>query len=269
MPDEESYRDEEETRPLTEGLSSELRRKLSGSQSTASTTSIVLERLRRPTANGHGELKSLARDDDLDDDLEDQAPALDPRDEIYDSSDVKPLAKRVRFLILGVATAFFVAWLIALLVFVGNRSAATRGFTRTSSSSPGRKITLDQVLGGHWRPRRHEISWIEGANGEDGLLLERAGGRGKDYLVVEDVRSRSTNHTIETHDSKTLMRSDWFNVKGRTVFPSDVWPSRNLKSVLVISDKQSASPPEKWHCMSTTDESLELAAFIYGQILDI
>ncbi|KAI9790181.1 MAG: hypothetical protein M1816_005381 [Peltula sp. TS41687] len=242
MPAEERYRDEEEARPLTERLSSDVRRKFSDSPSTESAMSIVLERLRQPAANGNAELKSLAQNDELraDDDLEDRAPTPDLRDEVYSPGAVKPIAKRARFLILGVATAFLIAWLIALLVFVGHRSAATRGLTRASLSS-GKKITLDQILGGHWRPRTHEISWIEGANGEDGLLLERAGGNGKDYLVVEDVRSRSTNHTIETHDSKTLMVNDWFRVKDKNVFPSDVWPSRNLQTVLVMSERHSVS----------------------------
>lgn len=255
MPAGQRYRDEEEAQPLTEDLDSNLGRKFGDSPSTASTTSIILERLRQPTANGHGELKSLAQNDELraDDDLEDQPPTPDLRDDVYTPGAVKPIAKRARFMILGLATAFFVAWLIALLVFVGNRSSTARGSTRTSSSS-GNKITLDQVLGGHWRPRRHEISWIEGANGEDGLLLEKAGERGKDYLVVEDVRSRSTNHTIETHDSKTLMVNDWFNVEGKMVFPSDVWPSRNLQSVLVISEKQSASLLKSSVTWAPTDE---------------
>ncbi|KAL6790220.1 Alpha/Beta hydrolase protein [Trichoderma sp. SZMC 28013] len=41
------------------------------------------------------------------------------------------------------------------------------------------------------------ISWIAGRNGEDGLLLER-GALGKNYLVVEDVRSAVGNETAAT-----------------------------------------------------------------------
>ena len=61
---------------------------------------------------------------------------------------------------------------------------------------------------GDWRPQSHSISWIAGANGEDGLLLEK-GAPGKDYLVVEDVRSQNEEHTAnggKIASAQTLMK---------------------------------------------------------------
>ncbi len=97
------------------------------------------------------------------------------------------------------------------------------------------------------------MRWIEGANGEDGLLLERDGGRDKDYLVVEDVRSKSSKDEMKLHDSRTLMRSPWFSVDGRRVYPSEVWPSRDLRSVLIASEKKSVSEGRSTVTMLNTE----------------
>lgn len=96
---------------------------------------------------------------------------------------------------------------------------------------------MDQVMGGQWRATKHSISWIEGANGEDGLLLEQ-GSVGKDYLIVEDVRTQSPS-AVGTLDTMTLMKNGYFEVAGRSLTPSKVYPSKDLKKVLVATDVQS------------------------------
>jgi dipeptidyl aminopeptidase len=91
-------------------------------------------------------------------------------------------------------------------------------------------------MGGQWRATHHDISWIEGANGEDGLLLEQGAG-GKDYLVVEDIRAAESEAAAA--GTKTLMKQQVFNVGGRGYSPSRVYPSKDLKKVLIAADYSS------------------------------
>ena len=92
-------------------------------------------------------------------------------------------------------------------------------------------------MSGQWRARKQGISWIEGANGEDGLLLER-GVSEKDYLVVEDVRGSNASDGTAL-GTKTLMKNAYFTVGGRGLVPQKVFPSKDLKKVLIATDVQS------------------------------
>lgn len=105
-----------------------------------------------------------------------------------------------------------------------------------STTNYGKPVTLEQVLTGQWYPRSHAISWIAGPDGEDGLLLERGGGNEQEYLRVEDVRYR--NVEAEHKQTRVLMNSSYIHVNGETITPSRVWPSPDLKTVLVLSDEQ-------------------------------
>lgn len=147
--------------------------------------------------------------------------------------------KRILLLVSGFVVA---AWVIGLATFISSKSyqhssQKDHDPTATSSRGSGKRITLDQVLTGYWGASSHHISWIDGAEGEDGLLLER-GGADKDFLVVEDVRSwdgdsAATDARITA--SKTLMRESLFNVGGQTLSPEDLWPSPDLKKVLIAT----------------------------------
>ncbi|KAJ9669294.1 hypothetical protein H2201_000646 [Coniosporium apollinis] len=154
---------------------------------------------------------------------------------------VRPVDKKYRRLFWILGLVGFVGWLLALLLFV------SRGTYQHSSSRPhdpaatvsrgsGKKVTLEQTLNGVWYPMRHALSWIAGADGEDGLLLERGGGGGKDYLIVEDVRQREGHP--HASNGTTLMKQGSFYVGSTWVSPSDVWPSADLKKVLVMSDRE-------------------------------
>jgi len=154
----------------------------------------------------------------------------------------KGVDKRLRKLIFIIGGVFIGLWVLALVVFLGKQtyrhsSATPHDPVATASRGSGKKITLDQVMGGEWRAKHQDISWIEGANGEDGLLLEQ-GVAGKDWLVVEDIRGNA-NADAGVLASKTLMKQGFFNVGGRGLSPGKVFPSKNLKKVLVATDIQS------------------------------
>ncbi|KAI9882922.1 MAG: hypothetical protein M1823_005324 [Watsoniomyces obsoletus] len=245
MPADETYRDEER-QPLTreDTLPDEAARKSTASQSSFSTTSIVLEELNGTTINGdgHDNFKKPSPSDGyrLPNDDHDDVPKADIDIDLEDAAFIpptRPTKKRRRSWLWWLGGAFVFGWILALVIFL--LRPAGGGSSPTSRSGGGNKITIGQVLGGHFRPQKHEMTWIEGANGEDGLLLERDGGRDKDYLVVEDVRSKSSKDELKLHDSRTLMKSPWFSVLGRRIYPSEVWPSRDLRSVLIASDKKS------------------------------
>ncbi|KAI3330854.1 dipeptidyl peptidase IV N-terminal region-domain-containing protein [Ustulina deusta] len=209
------------------------------SLSSVSTTSLVFERLgEREKAN-----RGLS-DSDHDDSF--NSPNYDDERAAFLDSAVpgKTLGMDVKFKrILLLASGILVAvWVIGLAIFISSKSyqhssQKEHDPTATASRGAGKSVTLDQVLTGYWRANGHQISWIEGANGEDGLLLER-GASSKDYLVVEDVQSWDSEHVAagaHITSSKTLMQQAFFDAGGRTISPEEVWPSPDLKKVLIAT----------------------------------
>jgi dipeptidyl aminopeptidase len=149
----------------------------------------------------------------------------------------KSSSKSFKRLVWVVGGLFVGVWVIATFVFLGHKAARQAAEYSTEETAGGfrnngKKVTLDQVMSGQWSASRHAISWIEGANGEDGRLLER-GAHGKDYLVVEDVREKSGDAATS---SKTLMKDSSFKIGDQHHTPSRVWPSKDLKKVLIATD---------------------------------
>lgn len=234
--------DDEESQPLTEDsnttpgsiLSSPRARR---SSSTTSTTSLIFENL----ANGtHSTKKERPYKDSSD--TEDLPP--------FETLDIEegPLPARIsvdpkykRWLyILG--SLCLTGWIAALVIFVlsgsyRHRSSIPHNPEATDTIGTGRKITISQLQTGQWFPATHAISWIRGPNGEDGMLLEEGGYDGRDYLVVEDVRARDEK-SKDAKASITLMKSGTFMVGAKMVDPMEVWPSPDLKWVLVLSEKE-------------------------------
>ncbi|KAF2201761.1 putative dipeptidyl-aminopeptidase B [Delitschia confertaspora ATCC 74209] len=232
---------EEETQPLTKeqtkphGSDDEY---LEGSVSSASTTSLVLEHLNENAANGgtSSRLNEKYRDEDRG--THGEQGTLDIEEGMFHGS--KPVDKKARRLLWIVGAICVVGWALALVSFLWGGSykhASTRPHDplATSSRGSGKKVTLGQVLGGEWYARRQHVSWIAGASGEDGLLLEK--GQADDaYLAVEDIRSKGN---ITASKSKiVLMKQGGFEVGGEQIFPSNVWPSKDFKKVLVLSHEQ-------------------------------
>lgn len=207
------------------------------SVTSVSSTSVVLQHLNESAANGNTYKKINPR-----------TPLIGDKDEHYDeeenhytSAAEQPVKRKVRIVLLALCGLCLGGWLLALFLFLSQGTdrhsmAIPYAPAATASRGSGKTVTLDQVLGGQWSPRSRSISWIKGASGEDGLLMEKAGGSGRDYLVVEDVRSRKEDASA-VHQT-TLMKTGGFQVDGVKVYPNKVWPSEDLRKVLVLSDEQ-------------------------------
>jgi dipeptidyl aminopeptidase B len=241
-----SHYDADETRPLTRDTDIELENSTPrDSVSSISTTSLVLEHVNDPSfkqgyrddgyanryANDKHKPSNFAEDDDY-------LP-----DEELGSSYHRPTAvdRKAKRLLWIVGMVAFAGWVLAAVLFTiqGNYKpahATPHDPQATVSRGSGKTITLDDVLGGQWSPRRHSISWIAGPEGEDGLLLER-GESGKEYLVVEDVRDRKSRQAASR--KRILMNKNGFSINGKYILPANAWPSADLRKVLVLSDRQS------------------------------
>ena len=259
-PDEEADR-------LLPSMQEEQSRRSNETMSEASTTSLVFERIGERVGaasekpmNGNGTVGSpkhytnrqsipYADDRRVDDEhagdsLEDEESGDILETGPFLNGDLvgKSVDKRFRRLIWIVGGVFIGAWLVALALFLFSQayrhsSEIPHDPAATATRGNGKKVTLDQVLGQEWRPRKQSISWIEGANGEDGLLLEQ-GVIGKDYLVVEDVRRSKSGEDAASLETKTLMKNGYFRVKEEGLSSRYVFPSKDLKKVLVATDVQ-------------------------------
>lgn len=205
--------------------------------SSASTTSLILEHI-----NGNGFKKEYSQpyrdDDDREHDYGDKFEELDVEDLRPCDKAVDPKYRRWLY-ILGVVCV--VGWSAALALFITSgtykhRSAIEHDPNALVSQGTGKKITIDQLQTGFWSPKTHAISWIAGPNGEDGMVLKvRESDKG--FAVVEDVRSlEETSEDVRDHI--ILMQRGGFSVGDRFISPQKIWPSPDLKTVLVMSDYQ-------------------------------
>ncbi|OQO04265.1 putative dipeptidyl-aminopeptidase B [Cryoendolithus antarcticus] len=217
----------EQSQPLAEHDEEDERRQ---SASSASTMSMVLEHVSDKAAR-----EALYRDH--------PGPEheLDMEDQLAWKRSVKPADKKARRVFYILIAIGIVGWLAALGLFIGQERHVSRASRphdphATNTVGSGKKVTLQQVLEGKWYARSHAIRWIAGPAGEDGLLLERGGQEGRDYLVVEDVRYREQTIEVQKEHSSTLMKAATFKVGENTVYPSETWPSADHKKVLVQSD---------------------------------
>lgn len=221
----------EESQPLTqadaERLSAEEmeEQRPRASSSTMSTTSLVLEHANDKAA--FSEKRKPQEELNVDEDLLWQRQ-------------VRPVDKKFRRLFWIIVAVGTVGWLAFLFTTVSQKrhiplSSRPHDPHATSTAGHGKKVTLEQVLGGEWYARRHDIKWIAGPDGEDGLLLERGGSEGRDYLVVEDVRYCGESINVQKQHSTTLMQRGEFEVAGDRVVADEAWPSPDQKKVLVRS----------------------------------
>lgn len=201
--------------------------------STASTTSLILEHI-----NGNGPQKDYTPYRDFD------APeaGYDGVFEKMDVEDLRPAQKSIdpryrRWLyILGIICV--VGWSAALALFISSgaykhRSTVEHNPDALVSQGSGKKITIDQLQTGFWYPRTHDVSWIAGPNGEDGMVLSL--GSGKGYAVVEDVRSYEGDDA-SAMEAIVLMKGRGFSAGDEWITANKIWPSPDLKNVLVMSD---------------------------------
>lgn len=254
------YRDTEDHASRHEGGSQHSPR---SSIDSTSTTSLILERLNRdnsddidydPSVPNHRGKESEGMD------LESGMPHL------------KPVEKKVRRAVYIVGILMVGAWLLALVIYISREHyrLIETPYDPAATAKAGKKITLDQVMGGSWRSSKHEIKWIDGPAGtEDGLLLTQNAPGSSNFLEVQDVANSS--NTI------VLMQSRSLQGIGQPIQVSKVWPSSDLKKVLVASDIQTVWLPCTVYPPIVTRSShslylgidLELASFLHCQILDI
>lgn len=157
----------------------------------------------------------------------------------------KYMDRSLKRLVLILSGVFVAAWVIALVVYVSSKSYKhgsnfDHDPQATVVRGSGKKLTLDEVMSGAWRPVTHTMSWVAGPNGEDGLLLEQ-GAAGKDYLVVEDVRSKDPESSagVDAAKATTLIKSSRFGYQGTQYQIVGAWPSSDMKKVLVSTDQES------------------------------
>jgi dipeptidyl aminopeptidase B len=237
----ETFADESPSKPSRESLDS---------VSSASSTSLVLENLneygeraekiglvdkkrRRRTRTSEGHY----RDDESDPEV--------PPFHSHSERAGRDMSKTLRRAIWVVAVIAVAGWGLAVVLFLlsGRHKLGTYEYDdENPRKGSGRKITLDQIQHGDWRMRTAPITWVDGPEGQDGLVLE-VGARGKDFLVVEDIRSRAKESdeqgdTADIFQAKTLMKTSVFNYGGTTYFAEDVQVSPDMKKVLALAKRE-------------------------------
>ncbi|KAL2128303.1 hypothetical protein VTI74DRAFT_9367 [Chaetomium olivicolor] len=230
------------------------------SESSVSTTSIVFDRISERVAANEAALNKEKHADSDDDD--DAALKVELNDDdletgtfLGNNSTVhhgekkgKGMDRGMRRALLIAAGLLISAWVAGLFVYITTKSykPATEiehDPQATVLHGSGKAVTLDQVMGSFWRPEYRSIRWIAGPDGEDGLMLEKDA-PGKDYLVVEDVRTQHTagprgQASAQVAEARTLMKKGTFEHEGKTYTAGPVVPSRDLKKVLVGTDVKS------------------------------
>ncbi|PGH09659.1 hypothetical protein AJ79_05625 [Helicocarpus griseus UAMH5409] len=234
---------DEESEPLTRGDSTEFRdssNSLDYSSSTASLSLAVIDRINGSThdaSSGEKSHEDHHRDGKYWDEEE-----FDIEEADYVPSGGKPVHKRTKIVFWTLLLLCLGGWSLAFVLFLfrGHETSETVSVSsedNVSGGGPhGNRVTLDEVLQGKWSPRSHQISWLPGPKGEDGLLLEMDGTSLKGYLRVEDVIARKDKNSAKK--PIVLMKKGFFRAAGESVFPSQVWPSPDLKTVLVLSSEE-------------------------------
>ena len=142
------------------------------------------------------------------------------------------------------------AWLTAFVFFLvqrpSNNVAASSAYgtndtdlaNHSSDIGGNRKpVTLEQVLDGSWLAWSHNVDWVPGPDGEDGLLLEVGSGddKKKGYARIEDIRQQDGENSSS---ARVLMQQSQVRVDGKVVSPSNLWPSKDLQRLLLVSDEK-------------------------------
>jgi len=223
-------------------------RRHSGSSLSASTMSLVLEHMNdRATSTS----TTNARDKEKEamyaypyHDHSDSRDELDMEDQVAWRRVVAPVDRKARRVLYILVAVGMVGWVAAFFLFLGqgrHHINADRPHDphATSTTGHGRKVELSQVLDGSWYAHHRSIRWIAGPESEDGLLLERGGEGGRDYLVVEDVRYRGESLQTQIAHSKTLIQKQGFEVGNTFVYVDEAWPNANHTKVLIQSDWES------------------------------
>ncbi|KAK6338201.1 hypothetical protein TWF730_002275 [Orbilia blumenaviensis] len=223
-----SYKDEARV-PLRAGRSStDSGRASLDSDDSDSTTSLVLERI-NPSNDDRARRRQLDNGDFAPYDLNEAERAFEKRD--------KPMEGRIRRIIWILGAVLVGSWLLAMAIYI-IRDWKTTGSPgdpeQTKTTKAGKKVSLNMVMSGQFSARHQSIKWIASPDGEkDGLMLEERGEDG--YLVVKDVKDKAYKQVLMDSEAIPLPS----NFGGGTKYASKVWPSPDLKQVLVAADYSS------------------------------
>ncbi|OAA80075.1 dipeptidyl aminopeptidase [Akanthomyces lecanii RCEF 1005] len=226
------------------------------SLSSASTTSLVFDRLQQETEKKPSDRKTSYRDahnkyspfrdedDDEGNDLE-SGPFLPQSGAgagaaLGKQTPMDRSLKRVLLITFAVLVAFWALGL-ALFLFTGGHKHASDSEHDPDAGSrgSGKLVTLTQVQSGFWSPNYQSISWIASPDGQDGLLLEQ-GTSDLGHLVVEDIRNSqdTPDAAADAVSAKVLMKESSFKHGGKQYYPTTLIPSADLKSVLIAVYKE-------------------------------
>ncbi|KAM0516931.1 hypothetical protein ACHAPE_005043 [Trichoderma viride] len=226
------------------------------SLSSVSTTSIVFDRIQEEMEKGTASRKARGRPGYTD--VYDEDPLKDEAADDTESAAFlgstgaglqrRPMDRKLRRILFICAAVFAAAWIASLAVFVSKGSYKHASDVEhdpdADSRGSGKPVTLDQIFDRYWSGESKSLSWIAGPDGEDGLLLEQ-GVSGKDFLVVEDVRSvvgdatAASDADTQLAKSRTLMQTKQFEYTGKAYTPQWLQPSPDQKKVLIGVAKES------------------------------
>ncbi|KAJ6783406.1 hypothetical protein PWT90_02216 [Aphanocladium album] len=219
------------------------------SLSSASTTSLVFDRLQEEMEKKPSDRKTgyrdpdnkfrpfLDEDDDESNDLE-SGPFLPRSSSGVGLSKQIPMDRSLRRVLFITFAALIAFWTLGLglFLFTGGHKHASESEHDPDADSrgSGKTITLKQVQSGFWSPNYESISWIASPDGQDGLLLEQ-GTSDLGHLVVEDVRNSedTPDAAAKAVSAKVLMKESSFTHGGKQYYPTTLVPSPDLKSVLI------------------------------------
>lgn len=222
----------------------EPRESFEGSVTSTSTTSLVLENLNANADMGLVKKEKGKPRESLeyrDDDSDPEVPRYNGRG--YGKTTPTRMSRNLKRIIWILGLVAAVGWAVALAVFMfqGRWKEGSRGYYEYDHENPmkgsGKKVTLDQVQRGQWGARYAGVSWIQGANGEDGLLLET--GTKEGYLVVQDVRSRGKGGDgLQAQEAKVLVKDGKIKWQGTETYAEGFWVSPNMKKVLLMARRE-------------------------------
>lgn len=202
------------------------------SVTTVSTASLVLENLNSYNAAREPLAPAQYRDDDSDPEV----PSFKDKEQAIGSQHMSRGLRRAIWIVSIVA---IIGWVVALIAFMATgryKHASTLEYSHEQPvKGSAKKVTLEQIRTGEWQPHFASVEWIAGPDGEDGLLLE-LNQLGKDYLVVEDIRSRTSS--ADALQSKTLVKKGYFVFGGQSFFIDSFWVSPDMKHVLLMTKRE-------------------------------
>ena len=204
-----------------------------------STTSLILERINQTATDNENDPPPRrerapyddpdhrpTHDNDDDDDDEDLEVGLANEKQLRQGKiNVKKMVYIIGSLLVG-------AWLLALIVYLtGEYNQLHDPKNAPQKHSTGKLLKLRQIMSGQWRAYKHEIEWVSGAGEKrDGLMLTQNYEGGDGWLVVEDLRVDKGAKPL------VLMKSRYFSAGEVSLFATRVWPSPDMKKVLVATD---------------------------------